>query len=584
MTARTTGPAGRSDQPVENTRGSAQDLAAILDHFPSVVSLWDRDLRNRFMNWACVDWLNELPGDLIGVHLRDMLDADMFAANLPHINAVLDGEPQVFERTFFSPSGATRHTQVNYTPYVQDGLVVGFFGLLVDISAQVQADLSRRDIANRIAVIDERARIAGDMEEAVIGRLSGVCSDLSMRDGFAPATREAVISATQLIEATVAELRSSIYNHRRIDAPDELAAAVHGILATASRTMGFAPDFVIDGSLDRVNPAVGAELLAVLIESLSNIARHAAARSAQVEISTAGSDVTMTVTDDGRGIVGSARKSGLANMQARAERLGGQCTWAANEPTGTTVEWRVPADRRAVQSGVAGGARHARRATDPPARVDTGAPPPVGKSDGVRLTGAELLEVLDHIPAAVTVWDRELRNLFANRAGVAWFGKQHRAEVEGRQIKDLLDPEIYRANLPFAESALAGRSQLFERAFVDPDGVTRHTRVTYSSRFVDGEVTGIFVEVSDVTNRVEAEAELRHRTDEMTVLQERRRIAEDLHDLVIQHLFAAGLKLHAARDGGGPGGAARIEAAITAVDAAIDDLRASIVSLNTAGR
>ena len=51
----------------------------------------------------------------------------------------------------------------------------------------------------------------------------------------------------------------------------------------------------------------------------------------------------LRVTDDGRGIDPTrARRSGLANLHARATELGGTLTLTPRRPTGTTLEWTVP--------------------------------------------------------------------------------------------------------------------------------------------------------------------------------------------------------------------------------------------------
>ncbi len=55
-------------------------------------------------------------------------------------------------------------------------------------------------------------------------------------------------------------------------------------------------------------------------------------------------DVRLTVVDDGVGppAPDAPRGKGLANMAARAEKLGGTFDLGAADPTGTRLEWRVP--------------------------------------------------------------------------------------------------------------------------------------------------------------------------------------------------------------------------------------------------
>ena len=64
----------------------------------------------------------------------------------------------------------------------------------------------------------------------------------------------------------------------------------------------------------------------IVVEALTNVARHAAATRADVEIGVAGSDLRLSVRDDGRG--GTWRPGvGMSSMRERAEQAGG--TFAA---------------------------------------------------------------------------------------------------------------------------------------------------------------------------------------------------------------------------------------------------------------
>jgi signal transduction histidine kinase len=79
----------------------------------------------------------------------------------------------------------------------------------------------------------------------------------------------------------------------------------------------------------------------VLREALSNVARHAGASRVSVAV-TGGSDLTLTVRDDGSGIKGSTRRSGLGNLADRAGELGGTLRVGPAEGGGTELQWRVP--------------------------------------------------------------------------------------------------------------------------------------------------------------------------------------------------------------------------------------------------
>ena len=69
--------------------------------------------------------------------------------------------------------------------------------------------------------------------------------------------------------------------------------------------------------------------------------RHARARRAAVAVS-AGDALRIEITDDGVGTAGAARRSGLANLAARAEQLGGTFEVGAADGGGTRLVWEVP--------------------------------------------------------------------------------------------------------------------------------------------------------------------------------------------------------------------------------------------------
>jgi two-component system sensor histidine kinase DevS len=88
--------------------------------------------------------------------------------------------------------------------------------------------------------------------------------------------------------------------------------------------------------------------------------------------------------------------------------------------------------------------------------------------------------------------------------------------------------------------------------------------------------------VRDVTDRRASEEELRRAHEELTVVDDRERIARDLHDTVIQRLFAVGLSLQGAitRAASDPA-VERIQLAIDEIDLTIRDIRSSIFALHT---
>ena len=87
------------------------------------------------------------------------------------------------------------------------------------------------------------------------------------------------------------------------------------------------------------------DVIAAAREMLTNALKHASATSVRIEVAVDEDAVRATVTDDGVGMAPSGRRSGIANLRERAERLGGRLNIESNGD-GTTVEWLVPPNAR----------------------------------------------------------------------------------------------------------------------------------------------------------------------------------------------------------------------------------------------
>jgi signal transduction histidine kinase len=94
--------------------------------------------------------------------------------------------------------------------------------------------------------------------------------------------------------------------------------------------------------------------------------------------------------------------------------------------------------------------------------------------------------------------------------------------------------------------------------------------------------TLIIAIVRDITDRVEADEELARVQADLALVDDRERIARDLHDTVIQRLFAVGLSLQGAlaRAGSDPA-LERVHQAIDDIDGTIRDIRSAIFALHT---
>ncbi|MCW2817605.1 MAG: yegE 3, partial [Marmoricola sp.] len=112
---------------------------ALINTLPALVALWGEDQRNVMGNAAYEEWFGLRPAELRGMHLREVLGAGLYAQNLPHVEAALRGERQVFDRTVVTAAGETRHTQAHYVPHVTEDGVQGFYAMVTDVTGKVEA-------------------------------------------------------------------------------------------------------------------------------------------------------------------------------------------------------------------------------------------------------------------------------------------------------------------------------------------------------------------------------------------------------------------------------------------------------------
>lgn len=113
-----------------------QHLREVLDHMPAVVSYWDKHQRNLFGNKAYETWFGIPPEKMHGMHARDVIGEKLYQLNSPYIEAVLQGEPQHFEREIKNAAGGEHHVIVSYFPNISAGDIVGFYVLATDITEQ----------------------------------------------------------------------------------------------------------------------------------------------------------------------------------------------------------------------------------------------------------------------------------------------------------------------------------------------------------------------------------------------------------------------------------------------------------------
>ena len=212
-------------------------------------------------------------------------------------------------------------------------------------TARLQTRLSR------VAVVEDRQRIARDLHDSVIQDLFAVglsLQGLSLRltddeiGGLLTESIDTLDDSVNTLRRYVFELKDA--SQPAVGLDERLQVMVARMGSAYPVRVRLTLDYTESGELDD-------DIVLLATEALSNALRHSQAQSVEITLTRDDQSVILRVIDDGVGFEASesVHGMGLANMTARAKTLGGSVELRSSE-SGTVVEARLPV-RRAVSSG-----------------------------------------------------------------------------------------------------------------------------------------------------------------------------------------------------------------------------------------
>ncbi|UZJ26440.1 GAF domain-containing protein [Rhodococcus antarcticus] len=206
----------------------------------------------------------------------------------------------------------------------------------------------------RIALLTDRDRIARDLHDHVIQRLFALGLTVqSVASGLDDDPRaQRLHRVVTDIDDTIRQTRTSIFALRGSLGPatSTVRTRLLTVAAEVGPLLGCEPHLRFRGPIDAVVPEpVVDDLVAVLREALTNAARHAGAEHVEVDLLASTTRLSLVVLDDGTGLGGATRRSGLANLRCRAEQHGGTLLLEPGTETptrphheGTRLTWTIP--------------------------------------------------------------------------------------------------------------------------------------------------------------------------------------------------------------------------------------------------
>ncbi len=201
----------------------------------------------------------------------------------------------------------------------------------------------------------ERTRIAREIHDELGQMLTGLKMDLQAAENHLEELKDArlnpildqLVAATEVADATITSVQR-IASELRPGVLDRLGLMQtlrHEIDQFQQRT-GIACQLHLPDEEPLISPEVATTFYRIFQEALTNVARHAAARTMQVRFHSADGKFTLEVQDDGRGMneaaPAQATALGLLGMQERAHLNGGTVTFRPGAAGGTIVSVRLP--------------------------------------------------------------------------------------------------------------------------------------------------------------------------------------------------------------------------------------------------
>jgi signal transduction histidine kinase len=218
----------------------------------------------------------------------------------------------------------------------------------LDTARAALSNLSRRLME---AQEEERTRVARELHDDVIQRMTFVAMDLGRLRETLPATEPGAQDQAQGLYDAVIELAHDVkgisrqMHSSRIDLLG-LPVAAENLCKEMSSHQGLQIEYVHENVPARLPDAVGISVFRVLQEALSNAAKHAGARHCNVRLLGSRDALTLEVIDDGRGFDAIATKRahglGLISMQERLKLVNGELAIESKIGAGTSVRGRVP--------------------------------------------------------------------------------------------------------------------------------------------------------------------------------------------------------------------------------------------------
>jgi PAS domain S-box-containing protein len=378
-------------QAEEALRDSEEKFRTVLKNSNFIPSQFDRELRYRWIYNSHPDFN---PQDIIGKRDDELKNSQSSKCFMALKQKVLETEKGVRQEFDFPLSNGTRTYDIIIEPLRDiDGNIIGGTSAAFDITKHKQTEDAlkqlneslEQQVAERTALAHARAQklqaLAVELIEAEERERQRIAELLheDLQQMLAAARLQLQAAQVNLpnepnLECVNVILEESIAKSRRLSHELSPPVLYHGSLYNALKWLGcqMNEQFGLKVELqDEKSPRLEKTPLKLFLfravqELLFNIVKHAAVKSARVALAGSNGNVTVTVSDQGKGfnkdIIDTFREKagfGLIRIRERAERMGGYLKIRSEPGQGSSFILYMP-----VQTAVTEEPVKARKSTD----------------------------------------------------------------------------------------------------------------------------------------------------------------------------------------------------------------------------
>ena len=323
-------------------------LLEALEQAPDAIIICDRAGSMEYVNRSVVAMLGYSRADLLGKTIEVLVPDRFRSQHRSHRFAYVDSpstRPMGLGMQLSARHCDGREIPVEISLSPVWGETAGrVIAVMRDVAERRQLLDQIVEAHERLAIAEDRDRIARDLHDTVIQRLFAPGLSLQAAIGR-PDTGDRIDQAVASIDDAIRDLRTSIFSLRRPLDPRTVGDSVRATIDEARRMLDCPLDVRIGGEVEyRIPSRLRADLVAVIRESLTNIVKHASARRVGVDVDIEGEKLVVRVSDDGTGFEhdGSQSGQGLRNLRDRAMSLGGQCDISSSPGEGTHIVFAIP--------------------------------------------------------------------------------------------------------------------------------------------------------------------------------------------------------------------------------------------------